>query len=112
MDPCNQTNCPFYEKDEGCVNQSAPSPDDCDILPSLPKVEEIKLDPPMYVRFTYKDEWCHIPANEVYPVWTEMDIAMAAIVFRKIHGLNGALMVFNTTDSIDWKVWGEFPEEK
>ena len=110
MDICHQTNCPFYENDEGCINPSAPSPEDCDILPSLPKIEEINIDAPMYVRFTYKDEWRHIPVNEVYPAWTEMDIAFAAITFRKKHESNGALMVFSTSDSIDWNIWGVFPE--
>jgi hypothetical protein len=112
MENCNQTNCPFFDKYEGCGHPSAPSPEDCDILPALPKVEEIKLDPPMYVRFSYRDEWRHIPANEVYPVWTEMDFGFAANTFREIHGSNGALTVFSTMNSIDWKVWGELPEEK
>ena len=95
---CPQTNCPFYFKSEGCVHPSAPTPVDCDILPALPAVEEIPLDPPMYVRFSYRDEWRHIPANEVFPVWTEMDFGFAAYTFREIHGSNGALTVFSTTD--------------
>jgi hypothetical protein len=109
MDICNQTNCPYYEIDEGCINPSVPSIDDCDILPTLPKVEQMSLNPPMYVRFTYLNEWRHIHAKEVYPVWTEMDFGFAAIAFRKAHESDGALMVFKTTDCIDWDIWGEIP---
>ena len=111
MTPCPQTNCPFYENAAGCVHPSAPTPAKCDILPGLPAVEGIPLDPPMFVRFTYRDEWRHIPANEVFAVWTEMDFGVAANTFRDLHGSNGALMVFSTTDSMDWKIWGELPEE-
>jgi len=107
---CPQTNCPFYETATGCVHPSAPTPEDCDILPVLPKIKNIPINPPMYVRFSYRDEWCHIPANEVFPVWTEMDFGIAANTFREIHGSNEALVVFLTLDSIEWDIWGELPE--
>jgi hypothetical protein len=100
--------------DKGCIHPSQPAPKDCDILPLLPVVESVslELDPPMYVKFTYRDEWRYIPGKEIYPVWTEIDFALAAITFRKIHDSNGALVVFRTLDLIDWIVWGVLPEEK
>ena len=105
---CKQYNCPYF--DDECTHPSAPEPEDCDILPTLPPIEEISLYPPMYVRFTYRDEWKHIPEDEVYPVWTEMDIATSAFAFRKRHQSQGALVAITTTDLIDWKVFGEIEE--
>jgi hypothetical protein len=57
LDICQQHNDPFYEIDGGCTHPALPSTDDCDIRPTLPVVESISLDPPMYVKFTYREEW-------------------------------------------------------
>ena len=45
--------------------------------------------PPMYVKFTCGDKWLHIPADEVFPVWIEIDIARAALVFQQRHRSRG-----------------------
>jgi len=109
IDYCGQYNCPHFELDEGCTHPGQPATDDCDIRKMLPKVEPVSLDPPMYVKFSYRDEWIHIPANEIYPAWSGNDIALAATAFRKMHGSDGCLVVFSTTDLIDWKMVGEIP---
>lgn len=97
--------------DEGCTHPSQPITADCDIRQMFPPVEPVSLDPPMYVKFTYRDEWRHIPEREVYPAWTLSDVALAALAFRKRYESSGTLVVFETTVLIDWQIWGELPEE-
>lgn len=110
MDPCHQHNCPFYELDEGCPHTSQPVTADCDIRPMLPPVDPVSLDPPMFIKFSFRDEWRHIPEKENYPAWTLSDVAIAAIGFREKYKSFGPLVVFKTTDLIDWIIWGELPE--
>lgn len=113
MDMCQQSNCPFYDKKEGCTHPSAPLIAECDILPCLPREEKEPMpEHPMYMRFTFRDEWRHMPANEVFPIWTLDDFKFAIYAFRELHKSQGALVAFITEDLIDWKVWGNVPDNK
>jgi hypothetical protein len=81
------------------------------VLPEKIEDEEVSLDPPVYMKFTYRDEWRHIPEKEVFPIWTTYDFKLAVYAFREIHQSQGALTVFATEDLIDWKIWGEVSVE-
>lgn len=72
------------------------SPGECDLYDIFPVTDNTAPDPPMFVKFTYADEWWHIPADEMYPVWIKSDIARAAVGFQKRHDLRGKLVAFVT----------------
>jgi hypothetical protein len=102
---CEKTDCPFYSTLEGCTHPGAPAPEECDLYDMFPVTDNTAPEPPMYVKFTYEEEWRHIPAYEVFPVWIESDINRAALVFQKKHSSKGKLVVFVTENGgIDWKV--------
>jgi len=102
---CEITSCPFHNPDEGCTHPGAPLPDECDLYDMFPVTDNTAPEPPMYVKFTYADEWRHIPADEVFPVWIENDIHRAAVVFQRKHGSKGKLVVFVTENGgVDWRV--------
>jgi hypothetical protein len=105
---CSQTSCPFNIDNE-CTHPAYPVPEDCDILPLLP--EEIAPEPPLYAKFSFTEEWRHIPSDEVYPIWTDFDLVMSAQVFRERHQSKGPVMVFSTSDLIDWKILGQMTED-
>jgi hypothetical protein len=108
---CEKTSCPFHNPDEGCTHPGAPAPDECDLFDMFPVTDNTAPEPPMYVKFTYADEWRHIPSNETFSVWTEFDLAMAAQGFQRRHGSDGSLIVFCTSDLIEWKVLGTITEK-
>lgn len=104
---CDRESCPFFNT-ESC-NYLDPS--ECDLAKIFLQSEEKEAIPfaPLYMKFTYKDEWRHIPMDEVYPVWTLDDFRWAVYVFRERHESQGTITVFATEDLVDWWVWGKIP---
>lgn len=102
---CEKTECPFYRLNEGCIHPGAPLPDECDLYDMFPVTDNTAPEPPMFVKFTYENEWRHIAADEVFPVWIESEINRAALVFQRKHGSMGKLVVFVTENGgVDWKI--------
>ena len=66
---------------------------------------------PLYMKFSYRDEWKHIPVREVFPIWTLDDFKFSVYAFREKHESQGALVVFATDDLIEWWKWGEVPAD-
>jgi hypothetical protein len=62
--------------------------------------------------FTFRGEWRYIPENEIFSVWTEFDLAMAAPRFKKKHESDGSLIAFWTTDLIEWEILGTITERE
>jgi hypothetical protein len=106
---CEKTSCPFHNSDEGCTHPGTPLPDECDLYDMFPVTDNTAPEPPMFVKFTYADEWRLIPADEVLPVWIESDINLAALVFQRKHSSKGKLIAFVTENGgIDWKVLDKY----
>jgi hypothetical protein len=63
------------------------------------------------VTFSLKDELRQISRDEVYSIWTKHNLEISAKLFREA-SISGALIALLTEEMIEWKVWGEIPEEK
>lgn len=103
-DCCDQYNCPYYYQNDGCINPSQPLAEDCSIRRHLPRDKTHPIKPKMYFKFTFRDQWRHIPCDEMYPAWNDDEVFLAAFAFRKRHGPGGALVVFRTFDLIKWEM--------
>lgn len=102
---CQATTCPLYE-----ICQYS-NPTECDLKPLFPiSISNSVPWAPLYVKFSYLDEWRHIPLDEKYPIGTVDDFEGARDSFRERHGSKGSLVVFYTSDQIEWKNWGEIQE--
>jgi hypothetical protein len=105
---CPSSSCPFNTQD-GCPFHSDPS--ECDLAELLPAEKDPYFTPaPLYVRFTYRDEWRHVPEDETFSMFSEFDLSMAARGFQNKHQSNGALIVFCTSDLIEWEILGTITE--
>jgi hypothetical protein len=104
--PCEYESCPFFDT-ESC-NYSDPT--ECDLAEIFPVPEKPRYSRALlYMKFSYLDEWRHIPEDEVYTITPLDDVTKAVAAFRERHGSQGTLMVFATDDLVEWWVWGYIP---
>jgi hypothetical protein len=97
--PCGS--CPFFHT-PSCT---CSCPSECDLAAVLAGGR----NSPLCIKFSYLDEWRHIPAEERYEVAEDHDFERAVRVFRERHGSQGTLMVFATENMVEWWVWGYVP---
>jgi len=92
---CPSSSCPFNTPD-GCPLHS--DPEECDLAELLPAEKEPYFTPaPLYVRFTFRDEWRHIPGNETFSIFSEFDLAMAANAHEsRLTDLTNLLFIIRT----------------
>jgi len=103
---CNLQSCPFWNTEE--CNYSHPS--ECDLAKIFsPLKQEADPQPPLFIKFSYRNEWRHIPLEEIYPIRSLDDVWLAIDVFRERHESQGELVVFATYDLINWCVCGKIP---
>ncbi len=62
----------------------------------------------MQIKFSYKNEWRHIPYEEIYEVLSEFELNEAVSQFRERHDSHGTVVIFGSENNgLDWKVIGE-----
>jgi hypothetical protein len=104
--PCGCASCPFFMT--ASCNYADPS--ECDLVSILAAPEKpCYRKSLLYMKFSYLDEWRHLPGDEFYAIATADDFERAVHAFRERHGSPGTLMVFATEDLIEWWVWGYVP---
>ena len=71
---CQANSCPFYL--DGCTHAD---PAECDLISLFPhdSTSEPSYPPaPLYLKFSYLNHWCHVPPDEVYPIWFNFDVVV------------------------------------
>lgn len=58
----------------------------------------------MLLKFTYLDQWRHIPRDEQWEVRSDTDSAIALQEFREKHESYSPVMVFCSEDGNEWKI--------
>ena len=61
----------------------------------------------MEIKFSYKNEWRHLPYEEIYEAQSEFEMNEAITQFRQRHDSYGAVLIFGSNDGLDWNVIGE-----
>lgn len=98
---CKNNDCPLFDSCRYI------DPSECDLAVFFKAEKTQENWAPLYVRFTYRDEWRHVPIEENYPIWTVDDFGTAMRIFRERHESQGTLIAFITEDTIEWKMLGE-----
>ncbi len=57
----------------------------------------------MLLKFSYTDQWRHIPMEEVYTA-TPAESENALWTFRERHECHGPVILFSSEDGIEWAI--------